>query len=520
MFSFTLISLIVINVILLFLTRFFDLKIQYCVHFFIAFIASLVLPIGSSNLEGPLQILLIITTIMSLGMFNNNIISCLQEFKNKYFTSLIVENLAMMIGLCISFSLILKIAPIQILLIASLLTIPSTITMNYIKTVNDNRQTTLIIYIFLIIQAFISLPLITQFSEIDWSNRFLQSFLFSLLTVLAITFFRRISLDQKNTTLGHMISKDLIISNKNFFTLMFIIMSSISLSIFLFADLIIFIVLTTSILKFSKYRFSLDIITDKSKTKFINNAFVFFSTYILCSLLFQDKQFLEKHSFEIILIILSIYIIKSLPKCFNKRYKIKFHYYVPSLNLLFFYAIVSHQFFPENIEKILILSVLFIELINLLIYSLFEKENKPSPKQEQRKALKQVFFQELIGKRIVSNIKVRNKYDAITLLTYKLTEDFPDINPQKLLSSIIERENLESTYVNNEIAIPHCHMSDIPFPIGIIGRFESGESVNWNHQNSNEYVRTIVVLVSPKEPPEIHLEALKVILKSINKYEE
>ena len=348
----------------------------------------------------------------------------------------------------------------------------------------------------------------------------MQSLIYSLITVLAISFFRRIVLAKKDTVLGNILSKDLLTSNQNFFTLIFIIGLGISLSILFSADLIIFIVLTTSFLKSSKYRFSLDIITDKNKIQFINNIFVFFVTYILCNFLFNEKEFLNKYSMQIIMIILSIYLIKSLPTIFNRTYNIKFRYYIPSLNLLFFYAIVSHQFFPEYIEKILILSVLFIELINLFFHSLFQKKNKVSSVKEQRKILQQVTFQELIGKRIISNIKVRNKYDAITLLTYKLVEDFPHFKAQELLSVIMERENLESTYVDNEIAIPHCHISDIPFPIAIIGRLEGGSSVNWGFQDNTQYVRVIVILISPKEYPEVHLEALKVIFKSLNKYEK
>ena len=148
MYSVTLISLLIINVVLLFLTRIFDFRIQYFLHFFLALVLSVILPKSLFSLEEPLQILLIITTIMSLRVFNTNIIYCFQELKNKYLISLIIENLAIMISLCILFSLILEIAPTQILLIASLLTIPSTITMNYLKTLNDEKQTTLIIYLF------------------------------------------------------------------------------------------------------------------------------------------------------------------------------------------------------------------------------------------------------------------------------------------------------------------------------------------------------------------------------------
>lgn len=59
---------------------------------------------------------------------------------------------------------------------------------------------------------------------------------------------------------------------------------------------------------------------------------------------------------------------------------------------------------------------------------------------------------------IFFNLEATNKKEILKLISSRIAEKENNIDPDKLYETLLAREELESTGLGNEIAIPHCHM--------------------------------------------------------------
>ncbi|MHC4660072.1 MAG: PTS sugar transporter subunit IIA [Planctomycetota bacterium] len=110
--------------------------------------------------------------------------------------------------------------------------------------------------------------------------------------------------------------------------------------------------------------------------------------------------------------------------------------------------------------------------------------------------------------RINPAMKAKTRDDALAELVDVLVSDkaFPLPYRDELLKSVIERENMQTTGVENGVAIPHVpsvHISKITGALGIhdepIGEWQSIDG---------SPIRFVLLLVAPKDSFRMHVKAL------------
>ncbi len=119
---------------------------------------------------------------------------------------------------------------------------------------------------------------------------------------------------------------------------------------------------------------------------------------------------------------------------------------------------------------------------------------------------------------IVENLESVGKEDIIHELVSKLVSAGAiDKNKQKkIAAAILEREALGSTGIGRGIAVPHTKLATTDKVIGTMGRSIDGVDFA---AIDGEPVHLVFLLVSPKDQPGSHLEALEhisVVLRDQN----
>ena len=125
-----------------------------------------------------------------------------------------------------------------------------------------------------------------------------------------------------------------------------------------------------------------------------------------------------------------------------------------------------------------------------------------------------VSFDNLIQERVIIDIDVKTKEDAIKMMCAELLKYGNISELQNILSLVLEREKLCSTGLGDEIALPHCRTSDVEYPMAVCAFLGDGESIDWESPD-DQGVRYIFLLVSPLHDPNMHIEAMKSITSKI-----
>ena len=107
----------------------------------------------------------------------------------------------------------------------------------------------------------------------------------------------------------------------------------------------------------------------------------------------------------------------------------------------------------------------------------------------------------------IYKIDGNNKENVIKNLLNQLSKKY-NIEPQKALNSIMQREKLFPTSIGNNFAIPHYRKENIEKSIVVAGLLNN--NVIWN-KKTGEIVNTIFLTITPDQKPEEHLFALKII---------
>ncbi|HOK65642.1 MAG TPA: PTS sugar transporter subunit IIA [Anaerohalosphaeraceae bacterium] len=86
-------------------------------------------------------------------------------------------------------------------------------------------------------------------------------------------------------------------------------------------------------------------------------------------------------------------------------------------------------------------------------------------------------------------------------------------DPEKLTRAIIQRENEASTGMGKGVALPHIKADGIAEPVAAVGR--SSHGIDFRSLDKQP-VYTVLLLVSPKDNPDKHLQAMEILFRNLN----
>ncbi|MFM7052741.1 MAG: PTS sugar transporter subunit IIA [Planctomycetota bacterium] len=121
----------------------------------------------------------------------------------------------------------------------------------------------------------------------------------------------------------------------------------------------------------------------------------------------------------------------------------------------------------------------------------------------------------VVEKAIVPNLVATKRDEAIKELlgalvaAGRVSEDMRDT----FAKAIIARENKGSTGLNHGVAIPHTKSPTIKAPMAAIGVSRTGVDFN---SLDKQPVYSIVLLLSPEEKPELHLQAIQAVFSHLS----
>ena len=99
--------------------------------------------------------------------------------------------------------------------------------------------------------------------------------------------------------------------------------------------------------------------------------------------------------------------------------------------------------------------------------------------------------------------------DTMTDLLYQ-QQIVPEVF--SLISALKEREKLGSTVIGDGVAIPHCKSDLVSRVYGICGFLK--KPISWNGSDEHK-VHTVILLISPKDDPDAHLDALRTVSRAL-----
>jgi len=111
----------------------------------------------------------------------------------------------------------------------------------------------------------------------------------------------------------------------------------------------------------------------------------------------------------------------------------------------------------------------------------------------------------LSEKSIVTDLKGRTKRQVLEELTDAVLEEKPQLDRERLMAVLLERERLGSTGIGEGIAIPHGKLKDLDSLILSFGR--SSQGVDFESMDGKP-VHLFFLLVAPENCAGVHLRAL------------
>ncbi len=116
---------------------------------------------------------------------------------------------------------------------------------------------------------------------------------------------------------------------------------------------------------------------------------------------------------------------------------------------------------------------------------------------------------------IIPDLEAKDRNGAIRELVGLLERNgcLGRCDPEKLTRAIIQRENEASTGMGKGVALPHIKAEGVEEPVAAIGR--SSQGIDFRSLDKQP-VYTILLLVSPKENPDKHLQAMEILFRNLN----
>ena len=212
---------------------------------------------------------------------------------------------------------------------------------------------------------------------------------------------------------------------------------------------------------------------------------------------------------------------------FNKKAKMEKSLpflFLPNMGATGLSLIVIGSFINEELTKNLVAVIPAMLIFEVVGASMVDQalkkwkkvqDQERSEKKEQnvtapQKEVELLSFENLIQERVIIDIDVRTKEDAIKMMCAELLKYGNISELQNILTLVLEREKLCSTGLGDEIALPHCRTSDVEYPMAVCAFLGDGESIDWDSPDE-QGVRYIFLLVSPLHDPNMHIEAMKSI---------
>lgn len=111
---------------------------------------------------------------------------------------------------------------------------------------------------------------------------------------------------------------------------------------------------------------------------------------------------------------------------------------------------------------------------------------------------------------VVSHLHSTSKADVIKELADNISSVYPNINTERLVEVLIERENLCSTAVDSGVAIPHAKLSGITDMIVGFGRSIEGIEYESLDKKATHF---FITLIAPEDSAGSHIQILARISK-------
>ncbi|MHC4976018.1 MAG: PTS sugar transporter subunit IIA [Planctomycetota bacterium] len=117
---------------------------------------------------------------------------------------------------------------------------------------------------------------------------------------------------------------------------------------------------------------------------------------------------------------------------------------------------------------------------------------------------------------IVPSLNASNRDEAIRELLEVLVPhtELDESHTPALLERVIEREKKGSTGFGRGVAVPHVKYEEVDSLSAAIGLSQAGIDFS---SLDNQPVHSIVLLISPAEKPDEHLQAMEIIFKNLSK---
>jgi nitrogen PTS system EIIA component len=118
----------------------------------------------------------------------------------------------------------------------------------------------------------------------------------------------------------------------------------------------------------------------------------------------------------------------------------------------------------------------------------------------------------LSANRILPALTATTKKGILEELAGALAEEFDKLDRNKVLEVLLERENLGSTGIGDNIAIPHGKLADLDDLVLCFGR--SGPGVNFDSMDGKP-THLFFLLLAPENSIGLHLKALAKISRML-----
>lgn len=113
-------------------------------------------------------------------------------------------------------------------------------------------------------------------------------------------------------------------------------------------------------------------------------------------------------------------------------------------------------------------------------------------------------------KTIITNLEAKSKPEVIEELAERVSSVFTNINQERLVEVLMEREKLCSTAVDSGVAIPHAKLSGISNIIAGFGR--SAEGIDFDSLDAKK-THLFIVVIAPENSTGSHIQLLARISK-------
>jgi PTS system nitrogen regulatory IIA component len=114
---------------------------------------------------------------------------------------------------------------------------------------------------------------------------------------------------------------------------------------------------------------------------------------------------------------------------------------------------------------------------------------------------------------VLDDLKASDKPEVLAELVSPVAKSFPDLDPEKALRVLMDRENLGTTGIGDGVAIPHGKMDSLKEIVIVAGRSRTGvEFESLDHKPC----RIFFLVLAPEHVAGMHLRILAQISRLLS----